>query len=110
MSDKICVFFYKGVNMKINDLYDILKNYPSILNIEDELLFINYLKDIESEKAKFMEILSHIQDSHQDNGIFEVTDSNFYIFKEYISWMQELGKKLDLDLTKYLDGFEVRLI
>ena len=96
--------------MKINDLYDILKNYPSILNIEDELLFINYLKDIESEKAKFMEILSHIQDSHQDNGIFEVTDSNFYIFKEYISWMQELGKKLDLDLTKYLDGFEVRLI
>lgn len=103
-------FFYKGVNMKINDLYDILKNYPSILNIEDELLFINYLKDIESEKAKFMEILSHIQDSHQDNGIFEVTDSNFYIFKEYISWMQELGKKLDLDLTKYLDGFEVRLI
>ena len=101
--------------MKINDLYDILKNYPSILNIEDQLLFINYLKDIErsdieSEKAKFMEILSHIQDSHQDNGIFEVTDSNFYIFKEYISWIKALGEKLDLDLTKYLDGFEVRLI
>lgn len=101
--------------MKINDLYDKLKNYPSILNIEDELLFISYLKDmeisdIESEKAKFMEILSHIQDSHQDNGIFEVTDSNFHIFKEYMSWVQELGIKVNLDLTKYLDGLEVRLI
>ena len=101
--------------MKINDLYDILKNYPSILNIEDELLFIAYLKEadisnIKLEMSKFMEILLQIQDSHQDNGIFEVTDSNFHIFKEYISWMQELGEKLDLDLTKYLDGFEVRLI
>ena len=101
--------------MKINDWYDKLKNYPSILNIEDELLFISYLKDmeisdIELEKEKFIEIISHIQESHQDNGIFEVTDSNFHIFKEYMSWVQELGIKVNLDLTKYLDGFEVRLI
>ena len=101
--------------MKINDLYDKLKNYPSILNIEDELLFISYLKDmeisdIELEKEKFIEIISHIQESHQDNGIFEVTDSNFHIFKEYMSWVQELGIKVNLDLTKYLDGLEVRLI
>ena len=101
--------------MKINDLYDKLKNYPSILNIEDELLFISYLKDmeisdIELEKEKFIEIISHIQESHQDNGIFEVTDSNFHILKEYMSWVQELGIKVNLDLTKYLDGFEVRLI
>ena len=95
--------------MKINDLYDKLKNYPSILNIEDELLFISYLKDmeisdIELENEKFIEIISHIQESHQDNGIFEVTDSNFHIFKEYMSWVQELGIKVNLDLTKYLDG------
>lgn len=101
--------------MKINDLYDKLKNYPSILNIEDELLFISYLKDmeisdIELENEKFIEIISHIQESHQDNGIFEVTDSNFDIFKEYMSWVQELGIKVNLDLTKYLDGLEVRLI
>ena len=101
--------------MKINDLYDKLKNYPSILNIEDELLFISYLKDmeisdIELENEKFIEIISHIQDSHQDNGIFEVTESNFHIFKEYMAWIKALGEKLDLDLTKYLDGFEVRLI
>jgi hypothetical protein len=101
--------------MKINDLYDKLKNYPSILNIEDELLFISYLKDmeisdIELENEKFIEIISHIQESHQDNGIFEVTDSNFHIFKEYMSWVQELGIKVNLDLTKYLDGLEVRLI
>ena len=101
--------------MKINDLYDKLKNYPSILNIEDEILFISYLKDmeisdIELENEKFIEIISHIQESHQDNGIFEVTDSNFHIFKEYMSWVQELVIKVNLDLTKYLDGFEVRLI
>ena len=101
--------------MKINDLYDKLKNYPSILNIEDELLFISYLKDmeisdIELENEKFIEIISHIQESHQDNGIFEVTDSNFHIFKEYMSWVQELGIKVNLDLRKYLDGLEVRLI
>ena len=101
--------------MKINDLYDKLKNYPSILNIGDELLFISYFKDIEIsdielDKEKFIEIISHIQESHQDNGIFEVTDSNFHIFKEYMSWVQELGIKVNLDLTKYLDGFEVRLI
>ena len=68
------------------------------------------ISDIELEKEKFIEIISHIQESHQDNGIFEVTDSNFHIFKEYMSWVQELGIKVNLDLTKYLDGFEVRLI
>ena len=101
--------------MKITDLYDKIEKYPTILNIEDELLFISYLKkieisDIELEKVKFIKILSHIQMSHQDNGIFEVTDSNFHIFKEYITWIKELEKTMDIDLKKYIDGFEVRSI
>jgi len=40
-------FFYKGVNMKINDLYDILKNYPSI---------DNFIRNIETGNQELTEM------------------------------------------------------
>ena len=65
----------------INILYKKIKTLPTILNFEDEIYFIESLKKINEEeflqnKEIFIEILEILQISHQDNGIFEVTNKN----------------------------------
>ena len=88
-----------------------LENLPSILSIEDELFFINRLQQLPIEeiiknKEIFKRIISTIQDSHQDNGIFEKTDENINIFFEFVIWIRNLKKLYNLDLEKYTDGLD----
>lgn len=61
--------------MLIDSLYKKLINLPTIININDELFFINELQkanidDIKLNIDKFISILELLQTSHQDNGIF----------------------------------------
>ena len=63
----------------MKELLEKLENSPSILSIEDELFFIDRLQtlpidEIRENKEIFKRIISAIQESHQDNGIFEITD------------------------------------
>ena len=63
--------------MLIESLHKELIGYPTIININDEIYFINEFKkadidDIRSNIDKFISILEQLQISHQDNGIFEV--------------------------------------
>ena len=88
-----------------------LENLPSILSIEDELFFINRLQKLPIEeiiknKEIFKRIISAIQDSHQDNGIFEITDDNINIFFEFVIWIRNLKKLYNLDFEKYIDGLD----
>ena len=74
----------------INILYKKIKTLPTILNFEDEIYFIENLKKINEEeifqnKEIFIEILEILQISHQDNGIFEVTNKNINIFLDFIN-------------------------
>lgn len=46
------------------------------------------------------------QISHQDNGIFEITDENINIFFEFVIWIRNLKKLYNLDLEKYTDGLD----
>lgn len=72
--------YYRGNHMNsIFKLNEKIENLPSILSIEDELFFINRLQKLPIEEIIkneeiFKRIISAIQDSHQDNGIFEITD------------------------------------
>ena len=76
---------YERNNMNsIFKLNEKLENLPSILSIEDELFFIDRLQtlpldEIRKNKEIFKKIISAIQDSHQGNGIFELTDENIKI-------------------------------
>ncbi|WP_454384731.1 hypothetical protein [Streptococcus sp. Marseille-Q7087] len=88
-----------------------LENLPSILSIEDELFFINRLQKLPIEEIIkneeiFKRIISAIQDSHQDNGIFEITDENINIFFEFVIWIRNLKKLYHLDFEKYIDGLD----
>ena len=72
-----------------------LENSPSILSIEDELFFIDRLQtlpidEIRENKEIFKRIISAIQESHQDNGIFEITDTNINIIFEFVIWIRNL--------------------
>ena len=88
-----------------------LENLPSILSIEDELFFIDRLQtlpidEIRKNKQIFKRIISAIQEAHQDNGIFEITDENIEIFFEFVIWIRNLKKLYHLDFEKYIDGLD----
>lgn len=96
--------------MNIHALYEKSKHSPTILNMEDEISFIRYLRKMDmaeicSNGDKLVHILAHLQESHQSNGIFAVSQHNFMIFREYIGWVKAVQKHLPMDIEKYLDGF-----
>ena len=98
----------------INILYKKIKTLPTILNFEDEIYFIENLKKINEEeifqnKEIFIEILEILQISHQDNGIFEVTNKNINIFLDFINWIRMIDNKYYLGVEKYIDGVEIKL-
>ena len=95
----------------MKELLEKLENSPSILSIEDELFFIDILQtlpidEIRENKEIFKRIISAIQESHQDNGIFEITDTNINIIFEFVIWIRNLKKLYHLDFEKYIDGFD----
>ena len=97
--------------MLIESLHKELIGYPTIININDEIYFINELRkadidDIRSNTDKFISILEQLQISHQDNGIFEVNIENIHIFFNFVFWIREIQNKLELSLDKYTDGFD----
>lgn len=104
--------YYRGNHMNsIFKLNEKIENLPSILSIEDELFFINRLQKLPIEEIIkneeiFKRIISAIQDSHQDNGIFEITDENINIFFEFVIWIRNLKKLYHLDFEKYIDGLD----
>ena len=57
-------------------------------------------------KKYLRRIISAIQESHQDNGIFEITDTNINIFFEFVIWVRNLKKLYHLDFEKYIDGLD----
>ena len=87
----------------MKELLEKLENSPSILSIEDELFFIDILQtlpidEIRENKEIFKRIISAIQESHQDNGIFEITDENIKIFFEFVIWIRNLKNYITLIL------------
>ena len=95
----------------MKELLEKLENLPSILSIEDELFFIDRLQtlpidEIRKNKEIFKRIISAIQESHQDNGIFEIIDENIEIFFEFVIWIRNLKKLYNLDFEKYIDGLD----
>lgn len=98
----------------IDTLHKKIKTLPTILNIEDEIYFIQNLEktsenDILLNKEMFIEILEVLQISHQDNGIFETTNENIHIFLNFADWIRKLEDQYHLGIEKYTDGFEVKL-
>lgn len=87
--------------MLIDSPYKKLINLPTIININDEIFFINELQkanidDIKLNIDKFISILELLQTSHQDNGIFEVTPENVDIFLILFFGLKKFKLKLDL--------------
>lgn len=97
--------------MTINELHEKLKVFPTILNIEDEIFFINHLKktslnDIKSHIKEFIYILDSLQVSHQENGIFDVYEENINIFFEFSLWIKEIQQHINNNIERYIDGFD----
>lgn len=95
----------------IHSLHKKLQNLPSILGIDDEIFFIKNLQnlsidEITQNRELFTEILETIQNSHQDNGIFEVTNENIKLFFDFIIWLRNLKEKYGLDCDRYIDGLD----
>lgn len=93
-------------------LHDKLEKSPTILDFKDEIYFIENLSKLTNEeiienKDKFLQILKAIQISHQDNGIFEITDENIDIFFNFVIWLREVQHTCNFtNLDKYFDGLD----
>lgn len=73
-----------------NSLKNLLFNF--ILQLS-QLFFIDRLQilpidEIRENKEIFKRVISAIQESHQDNGIFEIKDENIKIFFEFVIWIR----------------------
>lgn len=95
----------------INNLHEKLQDSPTILEINDEIFFIENLQklpvsEICENKELFAEILAAIQISHQDNGIFEVDNENIELFFNFVIWLRYLKEKYHIDCEKYIDGLD----
>lgn len=98
--------------MDIEQLHLLASELPTIMDLDDEIRLIKYLTMIEPrEIAKnedgFRAIVSRIQESHGDNGIFELTAENYPVFADFCGWLRWLQPHLELDVSVLCDGLDL---
>ncbi len=98
--------------MKLSAVKQISDEYPTITDIDQEMYLISLLQgisilEIEENPHTFMEIVKKIQESHHDNGIFEVTDENENIFLTFADWLISLENTMGIDTARFADGLNL---
>ncbi len=71
------------------------ENFPTIMDYKDQIAAIRDLIDIGApnliqDREGLIFILSKIEDSHQDNGVFEFKQADDYIFQQFVKLLREL--------------------
>lgn len=82
------------------------------MDIKDEIKFIKELNAVPrsiilDNITLFFDVLNILEESHQNGGVFEVTDDNLYIFNGFSNWIREINESLNLKrLESFASGFE----
>ncbi|MDR3213078.1 MAG: hypothetical protein LBT71_04075 [Azoarcus sp.] len=85
---------------------------PTVMDFEQEISVIQDVMTLPDEEIKnnrelFCEIIKDIERSHGDNGIFELTKENEYIFFNFAEWLSTMGKKLNTYFGIDIDTFRI---
>ena len=95
----------------LTELYHEWQSYPTILNFADQCALMRRLRqvplaEIQQQPALFAAVLQHIQISHQDNGMFEMSEADAPMMAEFVAWVEGL-LVYNLDFARYTDGLEM---
>ncbi|WES69444.1 hypothetical protein [Superficieibacter sp. HKU1] len=99
--------------MKLEEIKDKVSSLPTIMDISDELLIIDFLMTIKSDDLTentdvFNSIISLLELSHTDSGFMELTEENENIFIEFYHWLQKINNEFSLGLDKNtMDSFSL---
>ena len=98
--------------MKLDDLLEIINTYPTIIDIDQEIYLIKELQSITLPEIKensdaFIKIVFKIQESHNDNGIFEVTKKNENVFMIFANWLISIAMKTGIKIAHFADGLNL---
>lgn len=93
--------------MKLQEIKGKVSSLPTIMDISDELLIINFLMTIESDDLTentdaFKAIISSLELSHTDSGFMELTEENENIFIGFYYWLRKIDNEFGLGLNKIL--------
>lgn len=98
--------------MKLDNLVEISDTFPTIIDIEQEMYLINELQNLALPEIKenpdnFIKIVRKIQESHNDNGIFEVTKENENVFIIFADWLISIEMKTGIKVAHFADGLNL---
>lgn len=98
--------------MNTRNVYLTTNELPTIMDFNDEIsliekLMIFDLDDIKNHQNEFKSIILRIQESHADNGIYEITEKNYPIFERFCNWLESLQPHLNFDVSKVCDGLNL---
>ena len=98
--------------MKLDNLLEITNAYPTIIDINHEIYLIKELQSITFPEIKenpdaFIKIVCKIQESHNDNGIFEVATENENVFMIFANWLISIEVKTGIKVAHFADGLNL---
>jgi hypothetical protein len=85
---------------------------PTILKFDQELSLIRGIQQIDRitiirDIEVFVALISRVQESHTDNGIFEMDITNESYVINFYGWLQVLEAETGVDLLQYADGLNL---
>ncbi|WP_368301689.1 hypothetical protein [Kluyvera sichuanensis] len=99
--------------MKLQEIKDKVLSLPSVMDISDELLIIEFLMSVESNDltkntGAFNSIIILLELSHTDSGFIELTEENESVFIGFYHWLQKINNEFGLGLNKNtIDSFSL---
>lgn len=98
--------------MNIERLHLLATELPTIMGLDDEIRLIKELMmiapgDVARNEDEFRSIVLKLQGSHNDSGIFEVTEENYPVFEDFCEWLHALQPHLRLDVSSLCDGLNL---
>lgn len=97
--------------MQITEIKNSILSMPTILSYPQEIIIIKSLMKqprhiLIKSKENIRFIISTLELSHTDHGIFELTRDNEFIFLTFRDWLVEINISLDLRLnSSVIDTF-----
>lgn len=84
--------------MNFNEMLEDISRAPTMMNGSEELEFMEKLKKLKvdcivSNMGCFFEILDRLDESHSNNGYFEVTQENKDKYFEFADWAEGLSSE-----------------
>jgi len=90
--------------VKLKDIKKIISTFPTVMDIDDELLIISQLMDVDineliKNKHVLFKIIDDLEISHMDSGFMQLTEKNEGEFIKFHKWLTTLQHTYHLEIS-----------